>query len=114
MATDSDDDKTVATDDEKSVAAAVKWLNWVASVEADQRKDEEECLEFQDAEGNGGWPSDARDARKGGMVNGVDTLARPVIGVATLDEPISLVQSFERQAKLSPRIHPLTEDASDE
>jgi portal protein len=114
MATDSDDDKTVATDDEKSVAAAVKWLNWVASVEADQRKDEEECLEFQDAEGNGGWPSDARAARAGGMVNGVDTLARPVIGVATLDEPISLVQSFERQAKLSPRIHPLTEDASDD
>ena len=98
----------------ESVRKAVEWLNWVAAVEQDQRKDEEECLEFQDAEGNGSWPDDARKARQGGLVDGVNTLARPVIGVATLDEPISLVQSFERQAKLSPRIHPLTEDASTE
>src|SRR5260221_13072529 len=97
-------------DESRSVTAAVKWLNWVAAVEADQRKDEEECLEFQDAEGNGGWPSDARAGRAGGRVDGSEARARPRNRVGTLEEPAARGQSLARQAKRPPALRTATPD----
>lgn len=100
------------SEDPRSIEAGLSWAKWVLSVETDQRRSEDEDLAFQDAEG--AWPEDVKNLRGAATVAGVPVPARPMISVDTLDEPISLQQSYERQANLSPRIHALTEDADDE
>lgn len=105
MAIDEDED------DPRSVAAALQWAKWVLAVEADQREEEEQVLRFQDAEG--AWDPAIREFRNATTINNVPVPARPMISVATLDEPIGLQQSYERTATLSPRIHALSEDATD-
>ena len=111
MAND-DDDPRDDEDLQDSIQSAISWLKWVQSVEQSQRDQEEESLEFQDAEG--AWPSEVRDMRAATTVAGVPVPARPIISVATLDEPIALVAETERSATLSPRIHPLTGEADDD
>ena len=100
-----------ADEDPRSIKAALSWAKWVLGVEDEQRKEEEEALKFQDAEG--AWPSEIRESRAGTTINNIPIPARPMISVATLDEPIALQQSYERTATLSPRIHALTADATD-
>jgi hypothetical protein len=103
-----------------SVAEAVTWFEFVESVEAGQRMREEEDLGFQVPEG--AWPADVADARAALMpgqpgyptaLGGVPVPARPMISIASLDEPIALVTSQERSAHLGVTIHALSEDASD-
>jgi hypothetical protein len=77
-----------------------------------QREREAQDLRFQVPELQ--WDEDARAARKGGMVNGIQTSPRPVLSINKLDQPIQLVQNQARQAKLGVNIHPVSEKASKE
>jgi len=112
MADDEADDTTLS--EEQQVQEDVKWLRSVEQIEHDQREREEEDLSFQDADGS--WPDEIRNARgpvpaAGGMP---EIAGRPTISVASLDEPISLVDAQERKAHLGVTVHALTEDANDE
>lgn len=98
-------------DNPRSIQAALDFAKWVLSIEDDQRQEEEQCLSFQDCEK--AWPPEIREYRQATTINGVPVPARPMISVATLDEPLSLQASYERNATLSPRIHALSEDATD-
>lgn len=60
------------------------------------------------------WDIDVVNARKGGNVRGVSAVARPIISLDVLSEPVSLVTSAQRSAHLSPKIHPLTPDATED
>lgn len=77
-----------------------------------QRKREKEDLSFQVPEL--AWPEEVARTRQAQSINGVPLPARPMISVASLDEPIQLVESQQRGAMLGVNIHPLTPDASDD
>jgi hypothetical protein len=109
MAEELDDEDLMPED---SIAKTLSWIKWVLAVEASQRTQEEESLAFQDASES--WPQEVKAMRGAATVAGVPIPARPMISVATLDEPVALVESFERQANLAPRIHALSEDADDD
>jgi hypothetical protein len=97
-----------------SIEDAIEWLKFTQEVFGPQRKRENEDLEFQTAQG--AWPADVRAQR--GPQPAVGKLpalpARPMLSVATMDEPIALVSAEERKAHLGVSIHPLSEDAEDD
>jgi hypothetical protein len=102
---------------DKSVAEAVQWWTWCSDYYKQQDSEEQECLGFQRAEG--AWPEDVKNARQAlgpGMpgYTGVPIPARPMISIPLLDEPFALAAAQVRAARLSPTIHALSEDASDE
>src|SRR5262249_22032539 len=101
--------------DEELIQADLDWLKQVAEIERDQRNREDEDLEFQEADG--AWPSDIRTAR--GPIKFADPkmpeiAARPMVSVASLDEPLSLIDAEERKSHLGVTIHPLTEMSTDD
>lgn len=97
-----------------SITESIEWLKFALRVYEKQIKRESEDLEFQVAEG--AWPDDVKAMR--GAQPAIGTLpalpSRPMISVATLDEPVALVSAEERKAHLGVTIHPLNEDATDE
>lgn len=102
-----------------SVTKAVEWWRFVGDVESEQRAEEQECLRFQNADG--AWPADVK-ANRSALVPGMDGYnakigpipARPMISIASLDQPFALASAQQRGAKVSGQIHALTEDASDD
>jgi len=108
--------KDVPTRD-KSVAEAVSWWQWVGDVESDQRREEAECLRFQQADG--AWPDDVKQNRSAlgpGMpgYTGIPLPARPMISIPSLDQPFTLASAQQRGAHINGSIHALSEDASDD
>lgn len=109
-----DDDASV----EDSIREAIEFFRFVEETEADQDAEEQESLGFQKADG--AWPKEIRSQFGPVAPNtrenpsGAALPARPMISIASLDEPISLVSAEQRKAHLAVRIHPLSEDASDE
>jgi hypothetical protein len=97
---------------EASIQDTIDWVKWALNIEDDQRKSEQEALAFQDAEG--AWPADVKAFRGATTVAGIPLPPRPMISVASLDEPLGLQESFERTASIGVRIHALTEEASDD
>jgi hypothetical protein len=97
-----------------SIADAIEWLKFTKEVFAAQRKRENEDLEFQTAAG--AWPEDIRSQR--GPQPAVGKLpslpARPMLSVASMDEPVALVAAEERKAHLGVNISALSEDADDD
>src|SRR5262249_19084595 len=83
-----------------SITEAIEWLKFALRVYEKQIKRESEDLEFQVAEG--AWPDDVKAMR--GAQPAIGTLpalpSRPMISVATLDEPVALVSAEERKAHL--------------
>lgn len=77
-----------------------------------QQKREDEDLRFQVPELQ--WPSDVSAARGPAKVGGMAVPGRPMLSVATLDEPIQLVLNQEKAADLGVNIHALTETAEDD
>lgn len=75
------------------------------SVEAQQRKQEDEDLEF---EGGDQWPQGARDAREKTVdeVTGEQLTPRPIVTINLVDQPIQQVMSEARQARLSLTVKP--------
>lgn len=111
------DDETT-TDEKDSIRESIEWLKFVDQVESDQMEQENEDLRFQSADG--AWPDEVK-AQFGAIPantrenpTGAALPARPRISIASLDEPISLVSAEQRKAHLAVRIHPLSEDATDE
>jgi hypothetical protein len=102
------------TDITDSIADAIDWLKFTKSVFDAQRKRENEDLEFQTAEG--AWPDDVSRQRAAQPPSGkLPALpARPMLSVASIDEPIALVAAEERKAHLGVTIHPLSEEATDD
>jgi hypothetical protein len=88
--------------------------NWKKAVSAEekQRHREREDLRFQVPDEQ--WDPLARQARQGGLVNGVPQMARPMISINKLDQPIQLVLNAERSAQLGINIHPISPDANEE
>jgi hypothetical protein len=111
-----DDGEEVAIDD--SVKAAVEWNHFVCETESDQDKQEQEALQFQHAEG--AWPDEVKGQFAALAPNSpqnassVPIPARPMLSVASADEPIQLQVAQFRGAHLAVRIHPISDDASDE
>lgn len=103
---------------DKSIAEGVAWWNWVGDLESKQSADEQESLRFQRADG--AWPDDVKEARSAATMpglngaSGVPIPARPMVSIPLLDEPFALAAAQVRAAHLSPNIHALSEDASDE
>ena len=98
--------------DDKILEDAKK--NWKKAVSAEekQRHREREDLRFQVPDEQ--WDPMAKQARSGGLVNGVPQMARPMISINKLDQPIQLVLNAERSAQLGINIHPISPDANDE
>lgn len=102
---------------DRDVTEALAWYRFARNYESKQLDKEKEGLAFQLADG--AWPDDVKEAR--GAFNtppvagmpGFPVPARPMISIATLDEPFALASSQERQAHIAPSIHALSEDASD-
>src|SRR5262245_17019079 len=96
---------------QQSITDAIAWLKFVSEVEKTQRTREDEDLGFQMAEG--AWTAEAASWRAPQQFktrNGVlEVPARPMISVASLDEPIALTDAQERKAHLGVTIHPLSE-----
>lgn len=100
----------------KEVQDAVTWFREVGDLEFDQRRNENEALRFQNADG--AWPEDVKAQRSAlgkdsPGYTGVPIPARPMISIATLDEPFALSSAMQRGAHLGVNIHALSEDASD-
>lgn len=102
---------------DRSVTEAVAWYRWAHDYESKQIEKEREGLRFQLADG--AWPDDVKEARSAFNTPpvagspGFPVPARPMISIATLDEPFALASSQERQAHIAPSIHAISEDASD-
>jgi|SRR5262245_29255775 len=98
----------------ESIADAIEWLAFTQEVWQKQRDREDEDLAFQSAEG--AWPDDVIKQR--GPVAAVGKLpalpGRPMLSVATLDEPVALVAAEERKAHLGVQIAALDTDADDD
>lgn len=77
-----------------------------------QNKREQEDLRFQVPELQ--WPSDVAAARAKSVIGNMTIPGRPMLSVATLDEPIQLVLNQEKAADLGVNIHALSEDADDD
>lgn len=77
-----------------------------------QYKREIDDLRFQSAEHQ--WPDSVKAARAAKVYGNIHIPERPMLSIATLDEPIALVTAQERSAHLGVRVHALSEDASDE
>lgn len=114
MIDDNGDD--VEADD--SIQASIDWYHFVCDTEHDQDQQEQEALQFQHAEG--AWPSEVKGqfaaipANSQQNPSSVPVPARPMLSVASADEPILLQVAQFRQAHMAVRIHPISDDASDE
>jgi hypothetical protein len=111
-----DDGEDITPDD--SIQDAIEWYHFVCDTEHDQDKQEQEALQFQHAEG--AWPDDVKGQFSALAPNSpqnptnVPVPARPMLSVASADEPILLQVAQFRQAHLAVRIHPVSDDANDE
>ena len=103
--------RSFAKDDTILEDAKKDWKKAVSSEEK-QRHREREDLRFQVPDEQ--WDPLAKQARQGGLVNGVPQMARPMISINKLDQPIQLVLNAERSAQLGINIHPISPDANDE
>lgn len=74
-----------------------------------QRQREKEDLAFQVPEKQ--WPDDIRAARGPQIVAGVTIPGRPMLSVASIDEPVQLILNLERAAHLGVHIHAETDEA---
>lgn len=94
------------------VTESLAFYRTASSAEDKQRQREKEDLACQTPEGI--WPEDVRQSRGKASIGGIPIPPRPMLSVATMDEPIQLVLNQEKAAHLGVNIHPLTEDASDD
>ena len=79
---------------------------------AEQMEREREDLLFQVAENQ--WDERARLERKGGIIDGVPTPARPMLSIDQLKHPIQLVFNQFVKSKLGVLLHPVSEKAKKE
>jgi hypothetical protein len=91
-------------------AALARW-KWTAQANDKQIKRELEDLAFQLPEN--AWTAEARKERTGQIIDGVAIPPRPMLSIATLDQPIATVLNMEKAAHLGVTVHPVTEDADD-
>lgn len=109
-ATDGNDPETP----QQRITDCIETLRVWSDIDKEQRQREEEDLCFQEADGS--WPQEIRDARgpiqKAGKMPALP--GRPMLSVASLDEPLELVDADCRRAHLGVTCHALTEDATDE
>lgn len=77
-----------------------------------QRLREKEDLAFQVPEKQ--WPDDIRAARGAQVVAGVTIPGRPMLSVASIDEPVQLILNQERAAHLGVHVHAESDDAEPE
>lgn len=87
------------------------------AAETKQREREIDDLKFQVPEHQ--WPDEVRSMRGPlavgpGNTSGLPIPGRPMLSIATLDEPIQLVYNGYSRAHLGVTIHPLDVDANDE
>ena len=94
------------------VDEAIDFLKVAKKANDSQREREREDLKFQIPEMT--WSEEARAARMSTTINGVPIPARPMLSLATLDEPLQLVENAYRDAHLGVNIHPMSPDASDD
>ncbi len=95
-----------------TVTTLLDWFKLAVNATSTQEQHEREDLLFQYPEHQ--WADDVKKDRSAQIVRNVPIPARPMLSVATLDEPIQLVLNAEKRAHLGVQIHPLTEDASDD
>ncbi len=91
------------------VEEVIQFLRVAKKAEDPQRLREKEDLRFQVPEN--AWSEEARSFRQSTTVNGVPIPARPMLSLATLDEPLQLVENGYRDAHLGVNIHPISPDA---
>jgi len=94
------------------VTESLAFYKIAEAAESAQRRREKEDLACQTGEGI--WPEDVKQSRGASRVGGIPIPPRPMLSVATMDEPVQLVLNQEKAAHLGVNIHPLTEDASDD
>lgn len=103
---------------DQSIQDAIEWNHFVTDTEHDQDRQEQEALRFQHADG--AWPDDvlgqfnAIPANSTANPTKVPIPARPMLSVASADEPILLQVAQFRGAHLGVRIHPISDGANDE
>lgn len=90
----------------------VSWLKIAFDATEKQLEYESDDLKFQLPDKQ--WSDEARQMRGAFTWNGVQVPGRPMLSVATLDEPLQLVSNQFQKAHLGIQIHPLNAEASDE
>lgn len=83
-----------------------------ASAIEKQAQREKEDLSFQTSDGM--WPEEVKQTRRAQVINGQQVAARPMLSVATLDEPLQLTLNQFAHAHLGVDIAPISEDATDD
>ena len=97
----------------KRVEKAVAQFKLSAETYSKQRQREESYLRFQVPELQ--WEDEIRDYRSSQFGNqGVPMPPDPTLSISMLDEPIQLELNRQRAASLEPKIHALSEDATDD
>lgn len=99
------------------VTRVLKCFKVAEAAETKQRERETDDLKFQVPEHQ--WPDEVRQMRAPlavgpGNTSGLPVPGRPMLSIATLDEPIQLVYNGYSRAHLGVNIHPLDVDANDE
>jgi hypothetical protein len=96
----------------KVIDEALDRFRTASSAISKQAAREKQALAFQIP--GGAWPEDVKQQRQGQTVAGVPIPARPMLSVASLDEPLLLVATQERKAHLGVNVHALSEDSRDD
>lgn len=93
------------------VEALERFASARSAIEKQQQRELED-LAFQTPEGM--WPEAVRASREATTIGNIPVPARPMLSVASLDEPIQLVLNQASRAHLGVEISPESEDANDD
>lgn len=117
MAYDTDDAKDAKTERQRQkdlVEKAVKCFRVASTAEYEQRVREEEDLQFDRALPTDQWPESIRTARAGGLSEtGGVVSERPCLTINKLDQPVQQVVNEARAARVSVKIKPKSDGASE-
>lgn len=108
-------DKSESDRKKDLVEKAVKCFQVANSAESSQRQREEEDLKFDRALPTDQWPEGVRSARAGGVAEtGGVVNERPCLVINKLDQPVQQVINEARGARISVKIKPKSDGASQE
>ncbi len=106
-------EREAPADIKKRVQKAVDQFKLSSQTYSKQRERETAYLRFQVPELQ--WEDEIRDYRSTQFANqGVPMPPDPTLSISMLDEPIQLELNRQRAANIEPKIHALSEDASDD